>query len=67
MESRLTDLEIRLTHQEAALEELTHTVLEQDRLIVDLRGELEYLKGLLKDLAPSAVAPASEETPPPHY
>jgi len=67
VESRLTDLEIRLTHQEAALEELTHTVLEQDRLIVDLRGELEYLKGLLKDLAPSAVAPASEETPPPHY
>ena len=67
MESRLTDLEIRLTHQEAALEELTHTVLEQDRLIVDLRGELEYLKGLLKDLAPSAVGPASDETPPPHY
>jgi len=67
VESRLTDLEIRLTHQEAALEELTQTVLEQDRLIVDLRGELEYLKGLLKDLAPSAVGPASEETPPPHY
>lgn len=67
MESRLTDLEIRLTHQEAALEELTQAVLEQDRLIVDLRGELEHIKGLLKDLAPSAVAPASEETPPPHY
>ncbi len=67
MESRITDLEVRLTHQEAALEELTHTVLEQDRVIADLRTELEYLKSLLRELAPSPVAPASEETPPPHY
>ena len=67
MESRLIDLEIRLTHQEAALEELTDSVMQQQRLLESMTLELERLKGMLADLAPAAVAPASEETPPPHY
>lgn len=67
MESRITDLEIRLTHQEAALEELTLNMLRQQKTIETMGRELEQIKRLLRDLAPSQIAPLSEETPPPHY
>jgi SlyX protein len=67
MQNRLEDIETRIAYQEAAIEELTHTVLAQQQSIGELQGQLDYLKSLLKDLTPSAVAPMSEETPPPHY
>lgn len=67
MEHRLEDLETRYAYQEAAIEELTTTVLEQQRTIARLALELQQLKSMLKELTPSAVAPRSEETPPPHY
>jgi len=67
MESRLEDLEIRISHQDAALEELTRASLAQQQRIEMLSAQIDYLKSLLKDLTPSAVASRSEETPPPHY
>jgi len=67
MESRLEDLEIRIAHQEAAIEELTRTNLAQQQQIEVLRVQIDYLKSLIKEITPSAVAPRSEETPPPHY
>ena len=66
-EAKLTDLEIRITHQEASIDELTRTVLAQEAEIKQLREELVYLRELMRDLAPAAVRPESEETPPPHY
>jgi SlyX protein len=67
MESRLTDLEIRLTHQEAALDAINDTLLKQARVIDALRGELERVQRQLRDITASNIASASEETPPPHY
>lgn len=67
MESRLTDVEIKLAHQEAALDELTRTVVHQDQTIAELRAELQALARQLRELAPSNVATPDEETPPPHY
>ena len=67
MESRLDDLEIRQTHQELALEQLTHSHLELRRQLEQVQAELNYMKSLLRELSPSAVAPPGEETPPPHY
>lgn len=67
MESKLTDLEVRLAYQEASLEELTHTVVRQDQTIAELRAEVEALARQLRELAPSNVASMEEETPPPHY
>ena len=67
MEHRLEELETRIAYQEAAIEELTSTALAQQQIIEGLQVQLDYLKSLLKDLTPSAVAPMSEETPPPHY
>ena len=67
MENRLEELETRIAFQEASIEELTRTTLAQQQAIENLQAQLDYLKSLLKDLTPSAVAPRSEETPPPHY
>lgn len=67
MESRIETLEINQAHLEAAVEELTTTMLQQQQTISELRNEIEFLKSLVKDLAPASVVPRSEETPPPHY
>ncbi len=67
MEDRVIDLEVRLTHLEAAIDELTATVLRQQRALATTGEQLEFVKSLLAELAPDAVRPLSEETPPPHY
>ena len=65
MEPRITDLEIRITHQESAIDELTRTVLRQEELISKLQLELKNIRSQVNDV--SIIALASEETPPPHY
>ena len=67
MEHRLEELETRIAYQEASIEELTYTMLAQQKTIEALQAQLDYFKSVLKDLTPSAVAPMSEETAPPHY
>lgn len=67
MESRIDDLEIRSAHLEVEQEQLTRTVLEQQKVIEELHAQVEYLKTLVRDMAPSAVASQADETPPPHY
>lgn len=67
MESRLTDLEIRLTHQEAALEEINNVLLKQQSTLEALRADMAALQRQLRDMTPSNIADISEETPPPHY
>jgi SlyX protein len=64
-DTRLVDLEIRLTHQEAALQTLSDALVRQDRLLEMLIGEVERLKEQAR--AAALVGPASDEPPPPHY
>lgn len=64
---RVTDLEIRSAHQEAALDELTRQALRQQRQLNDLLDQVRLLTALLKELSPSAVGSLAEESPPPHY
>jgi len=66
-DTRLVDLEIRLTHQEATLQALNDVVAEQQTLIDGLRKEVETLKRQLRDMTPADIAAPWEETPPPHY
>jgi SlyX protein len=66
MEERLVDLETRLAFQDQALEHLTAAVLDQGQALRELRAEVERLRRLLMQLAPSQVGERSEE-PPPHY
>ena len=67
MESRIIDLEARYAHQEAAIDELTQTVLRQQIRIEQITNELEQIKSLLQDLSSSTIASPNEEAPPPHY
>ena len=67
LDQRVTELEIRLSHQEAILDELTSNSLRQQKLLDRMANELDYIKNLLKEAAPSVVCSPDEETPPPHY
>ncbi len=67
MENRITDLEIRLTHQEAALEEMNGVLLAQHMLIGKLRDEITRLRRQLQDDDTAGVAGLSKESLPPHY
>ena len=67
LQERVTDLEVRLTHQDASIEELTRVVLAQEKIIKQLREELQQVKANLKESSDPLVRPESEETPPPHY
>ena len=65
MESRIQDLETRLTFQEDLLAKLDDAILNQQRQIIDLTQRLdiitEQLKLFLREFPPS------EDERPPHY
>jgi SlyX protein len=67
MDSRLIDLEIRLTHQDAAIEALTESSLKQQLQIEEVLGQLQQIRILLQQLAPPETGALSDEPPPPHY
>lgn len=62
MESRLVDLEVRYTHLERQLGELSDIVFAQQKTIDGLLRQLAATKAQLTQLAP----PITNE-PPPHY
>lgn len=64
-ESRVIDLEIRLTHQEATLEELNTVLVRQQRAMDALALQVVALREQLR--AASMPAPPSDDTQPPHY
>ena len=66
-DERLIDLEVRVTHQEATLQALNDVVAGQQRLIDQLRKEVEQLQRQLREAAPGNIAAPWEEPPPPHY
>jgi SlyX protein len=64
--SRIDRLEMRLTEQEATIEDLNRTVTAQWRLIDRLTRQLEGLREQVEEAAAWA-APRGPEPPPPHY
>ncbi len=69
MEERVTELEIRLTHLESGLDEITRVLLERDRQIEALQREQQRLQLRLRDMDLTAGGAGSDapEPPPPHY
>lgn len=67
LHARLEDLEIRVAHQELAIEELTRTLLLQERLVGEQAETIRRLQQQLRAALPSPIATPQEETPPPHY
>lgn len=65
-EARIEALEIRLAHQEVALEELTRTLLRQEQHMREHTETIERLELQVRALAPADGAPPGDEKPP-HY
>lgn len=64
--ARIEALEIRLTYQEAALEELTRTLLRQEQYLREHAAILERLERQVRALAPGDDALPTDAKPP-HY
>ncbi|MDH5765020.1 MAG: SlyX family protein [Gammaproteobacteria bacterium] len=67
METKIIDLEIRLTHQENHIEELDKIIYQQQRTIDALKEQLGNLEKRLKTATENNILSPSEESPPPHY
>jgi len=67
MFSRMETLESRLMHQEAAIEEMTRTLLSQERLLINQASAISKLETLVNALTSPDIALPEDETPPPHY
>jgi uncharacterized coiled-coil protein SlyX len=63
---RLEVLEVRYAHQEAALEELTRSVLAQEQLVRAQRERLERLEQDVRALQGGVHTAVADEKPP-HY
>jgi SlyX protein len=66
LEQRLEALEVRYAHQEAALEELTRTVLAQEHLIRVQGERLARAESTVRAIQGGASPVVSDERPP-HY
>lgn len=66
MESRLTDIEVKLSFTEDLVEELNRTVFRQQQQIDQLQQELRALRQQLQSNLPPAGWSQREEIPP-HY
>ncbi|MDT8386868.1 MAG: SlyX family protein [Thiogranum sp.] len=64
---RIETLEIRLSHQEATIDELTRTLLSQEQLLRHQGQAVERLQAQLRALASEPLSAPEDEAPPPHY
>lgn len=67
LEARLVELEVRYTHQERALEELSDVVYRQQQLIDTLERRVKALEKRLVDLGEPVPARDPKDEVPPHY
>jgi SlyX protein len=66
-ERRVEDLEIRIMHLEAALDEMTRSLLQQEQLTARQADMIRQLETQLKGLSSALLPGAEHEPPPPHY
>lgn len=67
LEARLDTLEIRLTEQQAVIDDLNKVVLDQWKEIGDLKRLVERLEDQLAEAAAGPGIAPEDEPPPPHY
>jgi SlyX protein len=67
LQNHLESLESRLMHQEAAIDELTRTLLDLEQQLRRQAQTILRLEALLRGLADTNLAKPEEESPPPHY
>ncbi|MGE5946760.1 MAG: SlyX family protein [Betaproteobacteria bacterium] len=66
MESRITDLEVKLTYTEDLLDELNRTVFRQQQQIDLLIAEVTTLREMVRNAEPDQPRNLRDEIPP-HY
>jgi len=66
LNSRVEELEFRLTHQEAAIEQLTRTLLAQEQQVREQAETIKRLEAQINSLTGSPPGAQEDETPP-HY
>lgn len=66
MESRITELEIKISYAEDLVDELNRTVFRQQRQIDQLLAEVRVLRQQMQAAAPSEARNLRDEIPP-HY
>ncbi len=64
-EKRIAELEIRYMHQQELLQELSGVLYEQQKVIDQLRAEMDRLKQKLE--AEPGLVDARQDERPPHY
>jgi uncharacterized coiled-coil protein SlyX len=67
MATEIEDLQSRVTHQEASIEELTRAQVVQESRLRELERQLEQFRILLRAVYEQSGEPPVEDTPPPHY
>ena len=67
MESRLIDLEMKVTYQEQTIAALNEALTGLQRIVDDQGLRLQRVETQLRAAATSDGPAASEEPPPPHY
>ena len=65
--ARIETLESRLMHQEATIDELTRTLLEQEQQLILQKKAIEMLERQVRSINTDSIVPPGEEPPPPHY
>ena len=65
--ARIEALESRLMHQEATIDELTHTLLGQEQLVNSQKKAIETLENQIQSLNAASIMQSGTEPPPPHY
>lgn len=66
-EDRLMDIEIKLSHQEHAVEELNQVICQQQKKIDHLEEICAALIRHVKELSDGAAEQRTANEPPPHY
>lgn len=67
MDERLTELEIKITHQDQVIEDLNQLVIQQQDLLDELKAEVKRLTDSTVTSGLPGLVDASQEPPPPHY
>lgn len=67
MQNDIEQLQMKVTFQEHTIEELNRALADQQLQLDKLMFQMKHVVEKLKQLQPSDIASASEETPPPHY
>lgn len=67
LESRLTDLEVRLAHAERLTEDLSSIIADQAKTIDSLTRHARQVTARLGDFNDTLAGLSQDDKPPPHY